>query len=166
MRNLGSRATVIHGSGVWGHPAVQASGHLNRAGIRCISIVGSYTTYFDESWSQLPQPCARAGIRLHAMYAFEQAWICTVISRYERFGYRNANRILVNYRSVERMIKNRFGSDLPRELVPYTIEKEFELRNKLRQTHASRATQRQSSSASPATCRVKASMYCCAHSKL
>ena len=41
-------------------------------------------------------------------------------------GYRNANRILVNYRSVERMIKNRFGSDLRCELVPYTVEKEFE----------------------------------------
>src|SRR5262249_1115365 len=125
VRKLGSRATIIHGFGLWGHPAVQASKRLNSAGIRCISMIGSYTTYLDESQSQWRGLVSAAGIRLYATYAFEQAWIRTVLNHYEKFSYRNADRILVNYRSVERLIRNRFGEDLRCELVPYTVEKEF-----------------------------------------
>ena len=125
VRKLGARATILHGFGLWGYPAVRASKQLSGAGIRSVSIIGSYTTYLDESLSQWRGLVPTAGIRLHAIYAFEQAWIHTVISHYERFSYRNSNQILVNYRSVERLITSRFGSHLRCDLISHTVEKEF-----------------------------------------
>ena len=126
VKKLGAGTTILHGFGLWGYPAVRASKQQNNTGMRCISIMGSYTTYLDESLSQWRGLLLNAGIRLHAIYAFEQAWIRAAISHYERFAYRNADRILVNYRSVERMIYSRFGSDLRCTLITYTAEKEFE----------------------------------------
>lgn len=117
---------IIHGFGVWGHTAVNACKRLKDGGMRCVSLVGSYTTYLDESISHWRGLIAEDGLLIRAKTAFEQAWIRAVITRYEADGYRNADRILVNYRSVQKMINRRFGADLKCEVIPYTVEKEFE----------------------------------------
>jgi glycosyltransferase involved in cell wall biosynthesis len=123
---FGPTPIIIHGFGVWGHTAVHACRRLKNRGMRCVSLVSSYTTYLDESMSQWRGLIPENGPLIAAKTALEQAWISAVISRYELDGYRNADRILVNYRTVEKLIKFRFGADLRCDVIPCTIEREFE----------------------------------------
>jgi glycosyltransferase involved in cell wall biosynthesis len=124
---LGRSPIIVHGFGVWGHTAVRACEQLTKLGTRCVSLLGSYTTYLDESLSQWRGLVLEDGLRIRAKFAFEYMWNRAMIQRYERYAYRNADRILVNYRSVQKMINNRFGTDLQCDIISYTVEKEFEL---------------------------------------
>jgi glycosyltransferase involved in cell wall biosynthesis len=123
---LGPAPAIVHGFGVWGHAAVNVGKRLEEKGRRCASLVGSYTTHVDENESQWRGIVAADGLRVGAKAAFERTWSRSVISRYERHGYRNAGLILVNYRSVESMIRRRYGADLKCDVIPYTVESEFQ----------------------------------------
>src|SRR5208282_65803 len=101
---LGPSPVIIHGFGAWGHVAVSAAKRLDGRGKRCVSVVGSYTTHVDENESQWRGVGAKVELSVRTKVAFERIWSRAVISRYERYGYRNAGRILVNYRSIQRMI--------------------------------------------------------------
>jgi glycosyltransferase involved in cell wall biosynthesis len=79
----------------------------------------------DESESQLRGLCREAGMRAYVNFRMEQLWIRAVICRYERYAYRNADRVLVNYRSVQGLVCNRFGQDVKCQIIPYSIEQEF-----------------------------------------
>ena len=123
---LGSSPVIIHGFGAWGHVAVNAAKRLDGRGKRCVSVVGSYTTHVDENESQWRSVVAEAGPGVRTKAAFEQILSRAVISRYERYGYRNADRILVNYHSVQRLINDRYGANLKCDVIPYTVENEFQ----------------------------------------
>ena len=123
---LGPAPVIVHGFGVWGHPAANVGERLKEMGRRCASLIGSYKTYVDETESQWRGLVAEDGLRAHAKAALALAWVRAVISRYEKHSYCKADRILVNYRSVQKLINHRFGAGLQCDLVPYTVEKEFQ----------------------------------------
>lgn len=125
VRRRGLREVILHGFGVWGH-AVAAARRRLRPAVRCVTLLGSYTSYLDESLSQWRGLGAGSGLRAAARFALEQAWIRSVVLPYERQAYRDADRVLVNYGSVQRMIAARFGADIRCDIIPYSIEKEFD----------------------------------------
>jgi glycosyltransferase involved in cell wall biosynthesis len=126
VQALGCPPTIIYGAGLWGHPAVRARDNLSRRSIQCAALVGSYTTYLDESLSNWRGLVRSGTLATKIKYAAEQGWIRAVLARYERHTYRSADRLLINYRSVEGLIRSRVGNDVRCEMVPYTIPSEFE----------------------------------------
>jgi glycosyltransferase involved in cell wall biosynthesis len=120
------REVILHGFGVWGHAVAEARRRLAPAGVRCLTLLGSYTTYLDESLSQWRGLGRHSGPRARAKFALEQAWIRGVVLPYERRAYREADRVLVNYRTVRGLIETRFGPEIRCDVVPYSIEKDFE----------------------------------------
>jgi glycosyltransferase involved in cell wall biosynthesis len=126
VRRRGFREVILHGFGVWGHAVAEARRRLVPAGVRCLTLLGSYTTYLDESLSQWRGLGRHSGPRALAKFALEQAWIRSVILPYECRAYRDADRVLVNYRSVRELIETRFGAEVRCDIVPYSIEKDFE----------------------------------------
>ena len=123
VRSLGRREVILHGFGVWGHAVIQADARLRESGgPGCPRLLGSYTTYLDESESQWRGLSPADGPRAYARFALEQAWIRSVVVGYERRAYRGADLVLVNYRAVQRLIEARFGAVVRCRVVPYTIE--------------------------------------------
>jgi glycosyltransferase involved in cell wall biosynthesis len=122
----GFREVILHGFGVWGHAVASARRRLAPAGVRCLTLLGSYTTYLDESLSQWRGLGRYSGPGAGAKFALEQAWIRSVVLPYERRAYRDADRVLVNYRSVRGLIEARFGAGVRCDIMPYSIEKDFE----------------------------------------
>lgn len=126
VRRRGLREVILHGFGLWGHAVAAARRRLRPTGVRCVTLLGSYTSYLDESLSQWRGLGAESGLGAAARFALEQAWIRSVVLPYERRAYRDADRVLVNYRSVQRLIAARFGADIRCDIIPYSIEKEFD----------------------------------------
>jgi glycosyltransferase involved in cell wall biosynthesis len=122
---LDRREVILHGFGLWGHAVAEAHRRLSASGVRSTKLLSSYTTYLDESESQWRGLSDQDGLAAYRRFGLEQAWIRSVIGRYERHAYRSADRVLVNYQSVQRLIAARFGDDLPCQLIPYSIEQEF-----------------------------------------
>jgi glycosyltransferase involved in cell wall biosynthesis len=123
---LGGRNTILHGFGVWGYAMARAAARIREGGQTCVAILGSYTTYLDETQSQWRGLASRANLAAYVKYGVEQAWIRLMVSRYERHGYQTADRVLVNYRSVAKLVASRFGAGVPCGVTAYTIEQEFE----------------------------------------
>jgi glycosyltransferase involved in cell wall biosynthesis len=117
---LGRERTILHGVGVWGHAAARADALL---GGRRALVQGAYTTHLDETASQWRGLSPAAGWRIRARLAFELAWSRAVVSRYEAEAHRRARRVLVNYRTVQRIVARRFGVNAA--LVPCTAEQAF-----------------------------------------
>ncbi len=123
---LGGRNTILHGFGVWGYAMARAAARIRESGRMCVAILSSYTTYLDESQSQWRGLATRANAAAYLRYGIEQAWIRLLISRYERHGYQTADRVLVNYHSVAKLIASRFGAGVPCRVTTYSIEQDFE----------------------------------------
>jgi glycosyltransferase involved in cell wall biosynthesis len=119
-------SVIVHGFGVWGHTAAKISEKLKVQGIPSVTLVSSYTTYYDEHTSLWRGLTSEDDLGFRARTAIELAWVRSVVNRYEASGYRRADRILVNYRSVKNMIERRFGAELECEIIPYTVEQEFQ----------------------------------------
>ena len=125
VRALGRKDVILHGFGVWGYATARAHGRLGRSGARRALLLGSYTTHLDEMRSQSRGLARSSGLGAYARFGFELAWSRAVVARYEGPAYRRADRVLVNYRSVERLIAARFGAGVRCRLIPYGIEQEF-----------------------------------------
>lgn len=120
VRSLGNRAVILHGMGVWGHAAARADEMLG--GKRAL-VLSAYTTHADETASQWRGLGREAGWAARMRIAFELSWSRAVVSRYEAVALRRARRVLVNYRSVQRLIERRHGVESG--IVPYTVEPEL-----------------------------------------
>ncbi len=115
---------LLHGFGVWSHVAVLAVQRLAAMGIGAVAVASSYTTYEEE---------ARAGVRTARSYGLrrrlgaraEHLWIRLVAERWERRGYLQARRLVLNYESVRRMVQAKYGTAVRCELLPYTCESAF-----------------------------------------
>jgi glycosyltransferase involved in cell wall biosynthesis len=121
VRALGRDDTLLHAMGVWGHAAARADALLG--GERRAFVQGAYTTHLDETAAQWRGLSPAAGWTSYTRLAFELIWSRMLVTRFEAAAHRRARRVLVNYRTVQRMVARRFG--VAAEIVPYTAEQEF-----------------------------------------
>jgi glycosyltransferase involved in cell wall biosynthesis len=123
-RGDGAPPLLIHGFGVWGSIGVLAAERLRRRGRRAVAVVSSYTTYAAESRAQMRGARAYGlGPRLAA--GAKHMWIRLAVERWERRGYLGAERVLLNYESVRRLVAARYGEEVRCQKLPYTCEAAF-----------------------------------------
>jgi glycosyltransferase involved in cell wall biosynthesis len=115
---------LIHGFGVWGSIGVAAAARLRRLGRRAVAVVSSYTTYEEEARAQL-RAAAAYGPGRRAMAAVKHLWIRLAVERWERRGYLGAERVLINYESVRRLVAAKYGDTARCHKLPYTCEAAF-----------------------------------------
>jgi glycosyltransferase involved in cell wall biosynthesis len=99
--------TLVHGFGVWSYGGLLAVRELRSQGRRASLLVSSYTTYRDEAVSHLRGE-RESFLRRCARLA-ETGAIYGLVAPRERAAYRGADEILVNYQSVARLVRARFG---------------------------------------------------------
>ena len=88
-------------------------------------IVSAYATYEFDTRTDLSElepaygPGQRLWLRLLAL------WAARVVDRYERRGYTEAQLVLLNYDSVQRLLLDRYGPVSSSRKIPYTSESAF-----------------------------------------
>jgi glycosyltransferase involved in cell wall biosynthesis len=125
IRNDLSDPLIVHSFGVWTYAGVQAVRRLESRGIKAVAIGSSYTTYADEAAAVASEVSIRDGLAPYLKQHAEHAWVSHVIQRYERRGYGASRFIMVNYRSVQRMIEARHGNRVTVRKTRYSAESAF-----------------------------------------
>jgi glycosyltransferase involved in cell wall biosynthesis len=115
---------LIHGFGVWGSIGVAAAARLRRQGRRAVVVVSSYTTYEEEARAQA-RAAAAYGLERRVAAAAKHLWIRLAVERWERRGYLGAERVLINYESVRRLVAAKYGNAARCHKLPYTCEAAF-----------------------------------------
>lgn len=118
------RPLLIHSFGVWGIAAVRAAPMLLAGGVMPILVQSSYTTYRDETWSQV-RGARWYGLVARLRFAASSWWVGGVVERWERRAYRAARTVLVNYESVARLVRERHGAQVTCRVMPYAAEAAF-----------------------------------------
>ncbi len=118
--------TLLHGFAVWSYAGALALERLEALGRRGVLIASSYTTHADESRALFDGAKAGDGsASIPALWA-QYLWSRTVVTHYERRGYRAAHTILANYSGVLRAIERRHGKMLGMHLARYGSARAFE----------------------------------------
>ncbi|HUB76258.1 MAG TPA: hypothetical protein VL977_04330, partial [Solirubrobacteraceae bacterium] len=105
----GDGPALLHGFGVWSYAGLVAARELRAGGRQVALLVSSYTTYRDEARSQLGSS-GGAGVAPRVAALGHAALAYGVVAPRERAAYLGADEVLVNYASVERLVRRRFGS--------------------------------------------------------
>jgi glycosyltransferase involved in cell wall biosynthesis len=116
---------LIHGFGLWGYIAVIAARRAERRGIRAISVVSLYDTMANQAHAKLRGVHATHGRAERVRRWLEFAWVRLAIERYEETLYRDSRAVLVNYESVARLYRERYGPRSDVRRIPYTAETAF-----------------------------------------
>jgi len=118
-------ARVVHGFGVWSCAAVAARDRLKRRGVAVRAITSSYTTLGDETRSKVDGLGPATPLFARVLYRAEAAWIRHAIVPWERRAYVGADVVLVNYASVERLVREAYGPSVALRRIPYAAEPSF-----------------------------------------
>ena len=118
-------ARVIHGFGVWSCAAALARNRLRVRGVAARALASSYTTLADETRSKVDGLGPSAPLLRRILYRAEAAWIRAAIVPWERRAYAGADLVLVNYSSVERLVRGAYGPSVAIRRVPYAAESSF-----------------------------------------
>lgn len=116
---------LVHGFGAWGAAATAAVAQLRAAGTPAAAAVSSYTVYREEHAS-LVRGAGDEPMGARARYRAQAWWARLVVDRWDRRGYRDADRIWANYESVRQLVLAAHGADLRVDLIPYGPESAFE----------------------------------------
>jgi glycosyltransferase involved in cell wall biosynthesis len=125
VRETGRHEVMIHGFGLWGGVALEASRRLARRGIRAPVIVSAYATYEYDTRTRLGELPAAYGLGQRLWLRLLSLWAARVVDRYERRGYTEAHLVLINYESVRRLLTRRYGPMSRCQKIPYTSESAF-----------------------------------------
>lgn len=116
---------AIHGFGAWSWAARLAGRTLRAEGRPAAYVVGSYTILPEEIRSRCRGLTPEDGAAQRIARSLEGLWVDLAVSRLERAAYRGAHAILVNYDSVARLVKARYGASLAIRRLPYASESAF-----------------------------------------
>jgi glycosyltransferase involved in cell wall biosynthesis len=125
VRESGQDEVMIHGFGLWGGVAVAASRRLADWGIRAPVIVSAYATYEYDTRTRLADLVPAYGLGQRFGLRLLSLWAARVVDRYERRGCTGAQLVLVNYDSVWRLLRDRYGLVASPRKIPYTSESAF-----------------------------------------
>jgi glycosyltransferase involved in cell wall biosynthesis len=118
---------LIHGFQSWTYVAVAAASRLNARGIPTQAVGSAYDTVIHEALGKLASAFRYYGFSARFVQLVETVWNRLVIHRYESHWHRRVRAVFVNYHSVEGLIRQRFGPDIPICHVPYAPETAFRI---------------------------------------
>ncbi len=116
---------VIHSFGAWAMTGVAASRALARRGIEAVPIASAYTTLDHESEAKLGGLATPHRLRQRLAYRVSDQWVRTVAAPSEQRGYRGSARVLVNYESVRRLVRDACGPAVDIRWLPYAAPAAF-----------------------------------------
>ena len=116
---------LIHGFGVWGWVAVDASKKLERAGQAATPIVSVYDTIAHETGPQVRRLEPASGWWRRTRYHRQLISNQFLMRRPERYAFTRARLLMMNYESVRRQIVESYGDRLDLRIMPYSSETAF-----------------------------------------
>jgi glycosyltransferase involved in cell wall biosynthesis len=116
---------LIHGFQSWTYVAVAAASRLNARGIPTQAVGCAYDTVIHEALAKLASAFKNYGLSARFVQLVETVWNRLVIHRYEANWHRRVRAVYVNYDSVDRLIRETFGPDIPIRHLPYAPETAF-----------------------------------------
>lgn len=121
-------ARVVHGFGVWSCAAVAARDRLRAGGVPVRALASSYTTLAEETRSKVDGLTPSVPVLSRLRTRAEAAWVRRAIVPWERRAYLGADVVLVNYASVERLVRAAYGHSVAVRRVGYGAEPSFRAR--------------------------------------
>lgn len=118
-------AHLFHGFGAYAPTAVDVCRHLQQEGRKAWSIVSMYTTQRHESEAKVASLSSAHGALYNTSAWLEHLWRLHVIRRSERRALDGADSVIVNYRSVERVLRREGYAPPSLTILPYTSEHTF-----------------------------------------
>ena len=119
------RPDLIHSFGAWGYAGILAANRLRLQGRCCVTVLGSYTTYTDEFRSKVDSLSSSHGLLTGLRYNSELLWARLLVEGFEKQAYLKSDVVTVNYESVTRLIRARYGQSVNIVKLPYTSESAF-----------------------------------------
>jgi glycosyltransferase involved in cell wall biosynthesis len=116
----------IHGFALWASAGVMAQRIVKRRGLRSAVLCNAYATRAYEVAAMQDGLADHHGRLNRIRYRAWLAWVRAVDDRLERWGYKNSELVLVNYESVERILRNAYGDELAIRRAPYATTDAFD----------------------------------------
>src|SRR5262249_3694512 len=121
-RARGPTSAVVHAFGMWGAAGAAVRRRLRRQGVQVTTVVSAYATYANETRATLRGMVTGYSRRARLNHRMIYDWSRYVVDPIERWGYTNADVLLVNYDSVRRLLDASYGLGARCRVLPYTAE--------------------------------------------
>lgn len=115
----------IHGFALWASTGAIAGRLVRRRGHRAAVLCSAYATRAYEVAAMQDGLHDDHGRLNRIRYRAWLTWIRAVDDRLERWGYANSARVLVNYESVARILRDAYGDELCIRKAPYATPDAF-----------------------------------------
>jgi glycosyltransferase involved in cell wall biosynthesis len=115
----------VHGFGPWAGAATAASQALAARGVPTVSMASAYTTVLHEWRGHLAGLTGHHSTSQIWRYRAWYPWVRSGASRFERQGYERSRLVLVNYASVERLLRQIVDPGLDIRRLPYATPAAF-----------------------------------------
>jgi hypothetical protein len=119
---------VVHGFGTWSATAVAACASLRARGIPAVPVGSAYTTVAHEWRAVIDGLGLRGDPRANLWFRVWHPWVRTAVAATERYGYRHARVMLVNYESVGALLHAAHGPGAEIRRLPYAAPTAFRIR--------------------------------------
>lgn len=116
---------LIHSLGPWAGVGAAAARRLARRGIECATVATPYTTFEHETLAKLRGHSRPHGRWTKFKLTCELAWIRLAAIPSEGQGLRRSRLVLVNYRSVEAIVRAAYGDAIRFRHITYASEMAF-----------------------------------------
>jgi glycosyltransferase involved in cell wall biosynthesis len=115
----------IHGFALWASAGAMTGRIVRRRGFREAVLCNAYATREYEVAAMQDGLDDHHGRLNRVRYRAWLGWIRAVDNRLERWGYANSQLVLVNYRSVEKILQDAYGDGLAIRHAPYATTEAF-----------------------------------------
>jgi glycosyltransferase involved in cell wall biosynthesis len=116
---------IVHGFAIWSASAAAAAQALGRRGETATAVASAYATRTYEIGAMQNGLGPHLSSSQRLRYRAWLRWASLVDDRIEGWGYGNARVVLVNYRSVRRILASAYGEGLDVRLIPYAAASSF-----------------------------------------
>lgn len=116
---------LIHSLGPWAGVGAAAARRLAQCGIDCVTVATPYSTYEHETRAKIRGLARAHGWWPQIALRCELLWIRLAVNPSERRGLRQSRLVLVNYRSVEAIVRAAYGDAIRFGHITYASETAF-----------------------------------------
>ncbi len=120
---------LIHSLGPWAGVGAAAARRLARRGIDCVTVATPYSTYEHETRAKIRGVTSAHGRWAKIKLRCELRWIRLAVNPSERRGLRESRLVLVNYASVESIVRAAYGNAIRFGRITYASEMAFARRD-------------------------------------
>ena len=116
---------LIHSLGPWSGVGAAAARRLARRGVECITLATPYSTYEHETRAKVRGVTRAHGWWTKLKLRCELLWIRLAVNPSERRGLRQSRLVLVNYDSVQAILRAAYGDAIKFGKMTYASEMAF-----------------------------------------